>query len=48
MYYIGVFVKKANAESVQSKPYRVTLILGDYTIRAEDRLEMFKNYTRQS
>ena len=47
---MGVFVKIANAESVQSKPYRVidTNLTGDYKIRAEDGLEMFKNYTRQS
>ena len=46
--YIAVFVKIANAERVQSKnlPGVDTSLTGDYTIRAEDGLEMFKNYTR--
>ena len=51
--HYNCFVKLGNAECVQSKPYRVLTpvnsnLPGDYKIRAEDRLEMFKNYTRQS
>ena len=44
---MGVFVEianAANAESVQSKSYRVLTpcsLTGDYTIRAEDGLGMF-------
>ena len=43
-----VFVEIGNAECVQSKPYRVLtpVYTGDYKIRAEDGLEMLKNYTR--
>ena len=46
-------MKIANAECVQSKLYRVLTpvnsnLTGDYLIRAEDGLEMFVNYTRQS
>ena len=50
IYFITVFVKKGNAECVQSKPYRAltrTSLTGDQ-IRAENGLEMFENYTRQS
>ena len=53
MYFIAVFVKIAYAKCVQSKPYQVLTqvnsnLTGDYYIRGEDVLEMFKNQTWQS
>ena len=46
-------MKIADAECLQSKPYRVLTLVnsnlsGDYLIQAEGVLEMFKNYARQS
>ena len=43
-------MKIANAEkcTIKTLPGVDTNLTGDYKIRAEDGLEMFKNYTRRS